>query len=63
MQMDAGRCAAVGPSGAGGFERRSTHCVNNLLSIAQQREHAPELVFQSEVEIDLRRCKPQRACV
>jgi len=34
MKMDAGRCAAVGLSGAGGFERRSTHCVNNLVSVA-----------------------------
>ena len=38
MQVDAGRCAAVGPSEAGGFERRSTHCVHILLSIAQRRE-------------------------
>ena len=43
--MDAGRCAAVGPSGAGGFERRSTHCVNNLLSIAPAARLAQELVF------------------
>ena len=45
MQVDAGRCAAVGPSGAGGFERRSTHYVSNLLSIAQRSELADELDF------------------
>ena len=47
MEVDAGRCAVVGPSGLGGFERRSTHCLHELLSIAQRSEHAAELVFFS----------------
>ena len=49
----------VGPSGPGGFERRSTHCFHNLLSIAQRREHAPELVFLFEPQSYLRRCEAQ----
>ena len=59
MEMDAGMCAAVGPSGPGGFERRSTHCFHNLLSIAQRREHAQELVFLFEPQSYLRRCEAQ----
>ena len=45
MKVDAARCAAVGPSGPGGFERRSTHSVHNSLSIAQRCELAEELDF------------------
>ena len=59
MQVDAGRCAVVGPSGLGGFERRSTHCFHNLLSIVQRREHAQELVFLFEPQSYLRRCEAQ----
>ena len=59
MQEDAGRCAVVGPSGPGGFEPRSTHSVHNLVSIAQRREHAPELVFLFEARTHLRRCEAQ----
>ena len=51
------------PTTVGGFERRGTHSVLNLLSIAQRREHAQEHFFRSEVEIDLRRCEPQGARV
>ena len=63
MEMDAGMCAAVGPSGAGGFERRSTHCVHDLVSIAQKRGHAQELFFHVELEIFLRRCEAQGVSV
>ena len=63
MQVDAGRCAAVGPSGPGGFERRSTHSVHNLVSIAQRCEHAPELVFLFEPQSYLRRCEAQEVRV
>ena len=63
MQMDAGMCAAVGPSGPGGFERRSTHCVHNLLSIAPHRTAEQELDFQSEPATCLRRCGAQGARV
>ena len=59
MQVDAGMCAAVGPSGPGGFERRSTHSFHNLLSIAPRREHVPELVFLFEPQSYLRRCEAQ----
>ena len=57
MQVDAARCAAVGPSGLGAFERRSTHSVRNSLSIAQRRELAEELVFLFEAQSCLRRCE------
>ena len=63
MEVDAGRCAAVGPSGPGGFERRSTHCVHKLLSIAQRREHAQEHFFHAEPAKCLRRCQAQGAHV
>ena len=45
MKVDAARCAAVGPSGPGGFERRSTHYVSDLVSMAQRSSLAEELVF------------------
>ena len=51
MEMDAGMCAAVGPSGAGGFERRSTHCVHNLVSVAAAARPAEEDFFHVEREI------------
>ena len=63
MEMGAGMCAAVGPSGAGGFERRSTHCVHDLVWIALRREHAAELVFLFEPQTYLRRCEAQGAGV
>ena len=63
MEMDAARCAVVGPSGMGGFERRSTHCFHNLLWIAQRREHAEELFFHLEPQIFLRRCEAQEVSV
>ena len=63
MKVDAGRCAAIGPSGAGGFERRSTHSVNNLVLSLQRRGHAEELFFAVELEIFLRRCEAQGVSV
>ena len=63
MEMGAGMCAAVGPSGAGGFERRSTHSVKNLVSSLQRRGHAEELVFAVEPEMFLRQCEGQGARV
>ena len=45
MKMDAARCAVVGPSGLGGFERRSTHSVLNLLSIVKRLSIRAELFF------------------
>ena len=59
MKVDAERCAAVGPSGPGGFERRSTHSVHILLSIAQRREDVEELDFYLELKSFLRRCEAQ----
>ena len=65
MEVDAGRCAAVGPSGPDGFERRSARSFHNLVSIAQQRSHAEELDFQSEPANwnCLRRCEAQGVSV
>ena len=63
MEMDAGMCAAVGPSGPGGFERRSTHCVHDLVLSLQRRGHAQELFFHLEREIFLRRCEAQGVSV
>ena len=53
----------VGPSGLGGFERRSTHCLHELLSIAQRSEHAAELVFFFKPANCLRRCEAQGVSV
>ena len=63
MQVDAGRCAAVGPSGPGGFERRSTHCVHELVLSLQRRGHAEELDFHVQPQMFLRRCEAQEVSV
>ena len=63
MEMDAGMCAAVGPSGLGGLERRSTHSVHKSLSIAQRRSSRRNLFFHFEPETDLRRCEAQGVSV
>ena len=59
MEMDAGMCAAVGPSGPGGYEQRSTHCFHDLVLSLQRRGHAEELDFHVEPQIFLRRCEAQ----
>ena len=63
MEMGAGMCAAVGPSGAGGFERRSTHSVKNLVSSLQRRGSRRNLFFHFEPAECLRRCGAQGAGV
>ena len=63
MKVDAARCAVVGPSGLGGFERRSTHCVHDLVLSLQRRSHAEELDFHVEPQMFLRRCEAQGARV
>ena len=63
MEVDAARCAVVGPSGMGGFERRSTHSVLILLSIVKRLSIRAEHFFQSDLAKCLRRCRAQEARV
>ena len=54
MQVDAARCAAAGPSRLGGSERRNTHSVNNLVSVAARGASTRRNIFF--------KAKPRNSC-